>query len=419
MIDASDATSWDRAEAFALQGRNAKVRWLVRLEDVPGDQVPAAALRAAELKEAIDKYGEGFEQDLNHFYSGLNALSLLRIRNSLAVAHPDIWNEPFATDDDAQREAKASLSRFQQLAAAVQLSIQARQTFLRRQSPQDQEALTWAGISEADHSFLTASKAKAVRWKYAQALANASSFARDSVRSQLQIFQRVGVLDNVAEALAALDEAEKGMAASVQATSKPPVPGRVLLFTGHMIDAPGRPSPRFPPTKAAEAEARRVIQASIAAEVQLTSGTVVGLAGGACGGDILFHEICEELGIESRLYLALPKGAFSATSVQHAGKDWVERYDTLCARITPRVLAASEELPVWIRGRKDYSIWQRNNLWILFNALALDAKSLTLIALWDNGPADGPGGTKDLVAQVTDRGHKVDRLSAEQLQTLV
>jgi len=278
----------------------------------------------------------------------------------------------------------------------------------------------WAAISEADHAFLTASKAKAVRWKYAQTLANASSFARESVRGQLQIFQRVGVLDNVAEALAALDEAEKGIAAtSVPVASKPVVPGRVLLFTGHMVDAPGRPSPRFPPTKAAEAEARRMIHASVAAELQLAEGAVLGLAGGACGSDILFHEICEELGIESRLYLALPKGAFSATSVQHGGKDWVERYDALCARITPRVLAASEDLPVWIRGRKDYSIWQRNNLWMLFNALALDAKSLTLIALWDNGPADGPGGTKDLVAQVTARGHKVDRLPAEALKMLV
>jgi hypothetical protein len=55
---------------------------------------------------------------------------------------------------------------------------------------------------------------------------------------------------------------------------------------------------------------------------------------------------------------------------------------------------------------------------MLFNALALDAKSLTLIALWDNGPADGPGGTRDLVAQVTSRGHKVDRLPAERLREL-
>jgi hypothetical protein len=48
---------------------------------------------------------------------------------------------------------------------------------------------------------------------------------------------------------------------------------------------------------------------------------------------------------------------------------------------------------------EDYSIWQRNNLWMLFNGLALNLP-LTLLALWDQGPSDGPGGTTDLVAHV-------------------
>jgi hypothetical protein len=205
--------------------------------------------------------------------------------------------------------------------------------------------------------------------------------------------------------------------AAVPAPEKPP-PARVLLFTGHMVDEPGRSEPRFPPTRVAEDEARRLIRHSIEEERKLEPGTIVGIAGGACGGDILFHELCHEMGIESRLFLALPQGDFSATSVQHGGKDWVERYNRLCERVTPRVLSDTEELPAWLRGKKDYTIWQRNNLWMLFNALALDAKSLTLIALWDNGPADGPGGTRDLVAQVTSRGHKVDRLPAERLREL-
>jgi hypothetical protein len=124
------------------------------------------------------------------------------------------------------------------------------------------------------------------------------------------------------------------------------------------------------------------------------------------------------MGIESRLFLALPQGAFSATSVQHAGKDWVERYNRLCARVTPRILGETRDLPVWLRSQTDYNIWQRNSLWMLFNALALDASAVTLIALWDGGPADGPGGTRDLVKQMSDRGHKVDRLPAERLKQL-
>jgi hypothetical protein len=183
-----------------------------------------------------------------------------------------------------------------------------------------------------------------------------------------------------------------------------------------MIDAPGRATPRFPPMAAAEAEARRMIRASVEEERRHELGPLVGIAGGACGGDILFHEVCEELRIETRLFLALPPDEFCAHSVQHGGKEWVERYRRLCGRLAPRVLSETEALPAWLRGKKDYGIWQRNNLWMLFNALALEAGALTLIALWDEGPADGPGGTADLVAQVTARGQKVDRLPAEGLR---
>jgi hypothetical protein len=82
------------------------------------------------------------------------------------------------------------------------------------------------------------------------------------------------------------------------------------------------------------------------------------------------------------------------------------------------VLAESEQLPRWLRGKKDYSIWERNNLWMLFNALALNADNLTLLALWDGGKSDGPGGTEDLVQQVKSRGHKSIVLPADTLKQL-
>src|SRR5262249_13297261 len=160
VIDSTEATPNDRAEAFALQGRNAKSQWLDRVKDLSGPELRAAALRTAELTDAIDKYAEGFEQDLNHFYSGLNALSLLRVRNDLASALPDVWNEPFDSEDDAQRELKAANARFQRLAGAVEMSIAARRTYLEHQKQQDAEQIMWAAISTADYAFLTAAKPK-------------------------------------------------------------------------------------------------------------------------------------------------------------------------------------------------------------------------------------------------------------------
>ena len=421
VIDSTDASPWDRAEAFALQGRNAKVEWANALDAAPADR-GAAALRNPLLSEAISKYTEGFQQDLNHFYSGLNGLSLLRIRNDLAAAHPTVWGESFDTDDDAQRALRDSQAQFQQLAGAVQMSVQARLTFLERQQPRDEEQLMWARISHADHTFATATTPRTVRRRYAEALGGSTSFGSESVRAQLEIFQKLRIRSEyVVEALSAVEEAERaaGGRTSGAPRQKSMPPARVLLFTGHMIDLPTRSSPRFPPTVAAEQEARRMIRKAIEEERALEAGRVVGVAGGACGGDILFHELCEEMGLETRLFLALPQHEFSATSVQHGGKEWVERFNRLCARIPPRVLAENDELPAWLRLRRDYDLWQRNNLWMLFNALALEARSLTLIALWDkDSAADGPGGTGDLVAQVTRRGYKIDRLPAENLRAL-
>jgi hypothetical protein len=84
--------------------------------------------------------------------------------------------------------------------------------------------------------------------------------------------------------------------------------------------------------------------------------------------------------------------------------------------VPPRILAQDKELPIWLRSKTDYDIWQRDSLWMYFSALALDSPALTLIALWDGGPADGPGGTKHLFELVKSHGHKVERLAAERLK---
>jgi hypothetical protein len=237
------------------------------------------------------------------------------------------------------------------------------------------------------------------------------------VRGQIEIFQHLDVRGEfVTAALAVIDEL-KGPQAGEQTAAAVRL-GRMLQFTGHMVDASGRAEPRFPPTPEAEAEARRMIREAVASERALEAEPMVGIAGGASGGDILFHEVCAELGIESRLFLALPPPEFCAQSVQHGGPRWVERFYRLCERVKPRVLGDSQQLPAWLRGKPDYSIWPRNNLWMLFNALSLDAKRFTLIALWDQGRADGPGGTEDLIAQVRSRGYKVERLPAERLKAL-
>ncbi len=161
-----------------------------------------------------------------------------------------------------------------------------------------------------------------------------------------------------------------------------------------------------------------MIQQALREQLSAETAPIIGIGGGACGGDILFHEICADEGVETQVFLPIPPAAFIHESVEQSGPGWVERFHHVVAASPSRVLGPGKTLPRWLRAIPRYSIWQRGNLWMLFNALARQPRTLTLIALWDKGRADGPGGTEDLVRHVHDRGHRVVRLPAERLKNL-
>jgi hypothetical protein len=166
-----------------------------------------------------------------------------------------------------------------------------------------------------------------------------------------------------------------------------------VLFTGHMIDAATRAEPRFPAR--AEGPARVAIREAV---LRLRGGgePTVGIAGGASGGDLLFHEVCAELGVPTRLRLALPADQFVQQSVAPAGKDWVLRFEKLLEQLGPhvRVMAEGDGL---LDGATE-NIWQRANLWMIEEARRL-APRRVLLALWDGRGGDGPGGTEHLLRE--------------------
>ncbi len=405
-----------KAEAYALQGRNAKTLWRREWKDAPDAPAKgAAALRSGLLRESFENYERAFDEDLNHFYSGLNALAMLKVMIELAAAQPGVWAGRFKTRKKADDELAEQTEHAVRLAAAVEVSLDANMRRLEREGKKD----TWAEISVADLRCLTSDNPEWVVTAYRDALgAGASDQAWESVRNQLGIYQELGVLAaNVAEAVKytglpkAKDGADKRQ--------------RVLIFTGHMIDAPGREKPRFPADK--EDVARQKIKEAVESEMKAGGGVSFGIAGGASGGDILFHEVCQELGIPTQLYLALQSGLYVNASVRKAGPQWVERFRQLHERLSEqgavRVLNEltdepkddAEYLPAWLRSKPDYSIWQRNNLWMLHNALAAGGDDrVTLIALWDRElTGDGPGGTSDLVEKVERRGAKAVIIDAK------
>ncbi len=394
----------DRAEVRALMARNAKTQWhqsWATAADVETAQ--KSALVSPYLEKSFELYREGFMEDRNHFYSGLNALAMVTMLTELAQAQSTIWEDSFDSKEDAAQKLQKLKELRGDLAAGVRLAIESKQVALQRANRSD----VWVEISTADLICLTSSRPNRVGQAYRKALADASEQARDAMRRQLLLYQRLGILKENIQA--GLDN----IAPVTQQTQTQQAPTHVLLFTGHRVDAPDRKTPRFPAAK--EKHARAMIFEAVRNEKAKAKGPVFGIAGGACGGDILFHEICEALEIPSQMYLVLPKNDYIKVSVADGGPDWVERFNRLYDKMKPKILSESDRLPRWLRTKKNYNIWQRSNLWMLHNALFISQDHLSLIALWNGATGDGPGGTEDMVERAKDRGATFIHLDARKL----
>jgi hypothetical protein len=381
VINSKTASHADRAEAFSLLGRNLKERWRSSWISASTDQA-RKALQSPLLLQACEKYNQGFLENLDSFYPGLNALSLLTLAIELAKQMPDAWETRFETETQARSELDALQIQRQRLVGAVGVSLEVAKQRLLDGGKEDR----WVNISLADFLFLTTDRSQRVAFAYESALAGAPAFYSDSARAQLDLFRQLGVLvDNANKAL-------EVFASPAPAKETPQPPARIILFTGHMIDPPGTTPPRFP--NSIRDKARRAILDKVQQELKRTEGKVVAIASAASGGDLLFHDVCEELGIEHRLLLPLAPDRLRNESVSPGGRFWEDKFDRLLRKFpAPPYLSNSDDLPIWLSMKTDYSTWQRANLWLLQEAIAVESKNLTLIALWDGAKTEGIGGT--------------------------
>lgn len=405
LLTDSNITGRKNAEAYALKARNAKTLWAnswEHLADKTSKQ--KTALTSEHLKTAIINYTQGFEEDLNHYYPGINALSLLTTLISLANRYPDDWNTLFDNDDEARSKLDAYKKSLEKISKTLEYSLETEE---KRLSAAKKNSL-WLKISQADFSLLTLTKANRVAQRYQTAFQTANEQEKESASRQLRLLAQLDIQpDNVTAALHAIgalgEQAQKST--------------HYLLFTGHMIDNPDRKDPRFPQSK--EGIVREKIRQQIELEQKKLAQNqeLKGIAGGACGGDILFHEVCQELGIQSEMYLALPEDQFKAESVSFAGNDWVERFNKLINKLPHHELSQSKKLPKWLSKKTNYSIWERNNLWELNAALVNGGINMTLIALWDRKGGDGPGGTQHMVETAKEKGAMVVIIDIADLKT--
>jgi tetratricopeptide (TPR) repeat protein len=386
-----------KAEALSLMASNEKTRWLQDLGD--SGAIDDSLLGYGHLVRSYELYRSGFEVDLNHYYSGLNAYALITVQLALAEEHPGWWINNHDDEMAASRALDDLTRERESLRGAVELAI--RRATRVPDGPDD----IWTRISRADLLFLSAPDGRDGRVveEYRNALAGAPSFAWESVWRQFELYSRLGVF---AARITALREKLSPPAAETQPATKPT---RWIVFAGHRVDAPNRAQARFPSTPEAQTSAKDAILEHLRELLAQYQGAgFSALCGGANGGDILFHEACAEVGIPVWLYLAIPEKHYIERSVCHPVQvDWVRRFRAVTDRCRNRTrqLGVDAKVPPWTEDADADYVWERNNRWLLYSALAHGPQCVHLMVLWDGRmEGDGAGGTHHMVQVAREAG---------------
>lgn len=358
-------------ETWALLGRVDKDAWVAAWRQagkMPEQMRDEAAYEDALMRAAIDSYATAYRSNPSHYYSGINTLTLMHLYRHLT------------NDSRYDREMNT-------MAGAVRFAAE---------SESDGQQLYWSKATLGELEVLVGTP-ETTKTAYKEAIAKNDKnwFDLNSSRAQLELLKDLGFRpENVDAGIATFDRA-------LQKLSKPEdrrQPRRVILFSGHMIDAPGRQSPRFP----AEKESVAAQKIAEALDKLVAGPEDLALTQGACGGDLLFTEACQQRGVKIQWLQPFDEPEFIERSVVCSGESWRDRY--LKAKealtITPGIRIAPAELGLPPKGVDPY---ERCNLWLLYTALSYGISKVQFVCLWDSSGGDGPGGTAHMYQEVKRR----------------
>ena len=438
------------AEIQALIGRNLKAKWAeswypqlhAALENEANGVAGAGekvkefrerALRSPLLRKAREAYADAFRGNLNYAYAGLSALSLLIMEVSLAREFPAAWAVIANRGEDPAVTLKSLCDEIVSLTGALEYAIAAEQKRLTAQNRVD----FWFETMEAAFLCLIADKKEKVAQSYLEAMLWAPRYAEASMRRALALYLDLNTkhpnhptIDLQANVKAALEV--------IRREEPKKKSGNILMFIGLRMEqaeigtAPttekvGGPI-RFLPS-AQVAMAKREIQRAIKRELANHGEVLFGMAAGANGSDLLFHEVCDEMGIKTRLYLALPKDQYIGQYVASAGASWVERFNAIYrsrklesrkvgaveadSELIVNVLSDSMEMPRWLQSKASYTVGKRNAVWMLQHAMVqryvhdAEGTNVTLMVLWDRREVEASGSIANLVDLAQKHGIKV------------
>ena len=356
-------------ETWALLGRVDKDAWVVAWRQAgktPEQMRDEAAYEDALLRAAIDSYVTSYRSNPGHYYSGINALTLIHLYRHL-------------TNDPRYDQAMNTM------AGAVRFAAE---------SNSDESQRFWSNATVGDLEVLVGAP-DTIKAAYKEAIAKNDKdwFALNSCRTQLKLLRDLGFRpENVEAGIATFDR-------SLQKLEKPEEhwqPRRVFLFAGHMIDAPGRQPPRFP----AEKESIAAQKIAEALDKLGACPEDLALTQGACGGDLLFTEACQQRRVRIAWLQPFDEPEFIQRSVICSGEAWRDRYLAAKATLITEIRSVPEQLGTLPKGVDPF---ERCNLWLLYTALAYGIDKVWFICVWNGGGGDGPGGTAHMYQEVKRR----------------
>lgn len=458
-----------QSQLRSLNGRNLKEAWTKQWDNNKWtlDQRQCAALSSPLLQRACDAFAEAFKSDLNNAYAGLNALTLLVIQTELARKLPEVWQRIQRRPGDGDAEQKRRNERIGQLIAALELAVEAERDRLRHEGTVD----PWFSLLDASVACIVSHQPEYVAQLYEDARHFAPVDSERSMCRALKVYQQLQIQGYEPSTLSAtnvagsaqvndsvrtvgtiaknVERALKVLSCTDDEAKKSRESRRILMFAGQPFDVQLHPAEQRNGVPGHSIkEVKDLIKKVIDEEQGLTPGTqtskgkgkvVFGLAAGASGGDLLFHEVCHELDLPTRICLALPRAEYVGRYVAPDGPDWVERFSAVYQRVDgernknqPKTdsdgqtwainyFTDSNELPRWLQGRPLYDVGRRNNLWMLQHAIVAanelgENTEITLITHYDHNNDSSVGSIGHLVKQAQMAGIKVKKIELAEWQ---
>ena len=359
-------------ETWALLGRVDKDAWVDvwRQPNAPPEEMRQTAVEEdALLRNAIDSYTKAYRFDPAHYYSGINALTLMYLYHHLTG------------EDRYDRE----------------MQIMSGAVLYAAECEKKESDIYWAKATIGDLEVL-AGTPETVKAAYKEAVAKNDKKLFDP-QSSLDQLQLLKYLDFHPKQV---DAAISVLSLALQRLAKPDDqwhPDKVLLFSGHMIDKPDRKEPRFP------AENENIAAQKIAEVLdELGVGpTDLALTQGACGGDLLFSEACIQRKVRVFWMQPFAEPEFIRNSVVCSSESWRQRYFNAKSQLAGPIRTAPDELGELPQGAKPGYPYERCNLWLLYTSLAYGIDTVRFICLWNGGGSDGSGGTTHMYNEVNKR----------------